>query len=257
MGKEIEAAFRSATKVLLDRELGPLRDYEGYLMRHVPPDVAHKSAISERIIRAPGFAFYAATKKQMIGLEESLEWGKRHLGEKEARSLSLYNASKTLGGIRFYSPEVMDGENFCMEECGAIFYNSSYCYRSSAMAYDKYCAYSLWPRQSEHIFGSVWVFSCSFCINCYYSENLTRCFEVSNSTTCTDCYFCHNCENVHDSMFCFNAKNLRYAIGNREVGKEQYLQVKKRLLLEIASKLEKEKDFGHSIYDIGCPKKGK
>ena len=255
MGKEIEKAWKAVSAVMFGRDLGPLQDYEDWLMREVPPILVHKSALSDRMIYAPSFVFYAATKKQLISLEESLEWGKEHLSYEKAEKLTLANAAKTLGNLRFYSPEVMDGQNTCMEECGAIFYSCSYCYKCSALAYDKYCAYSLWPRQSEHIFGSVWVFSCQFCINCFHSENLTRCFEVSNSATCTDCYFCHNCENVRDSMFCFNAKNLRYAIGNREFGKEKYLEIKKGLISEMASELEKTRSLRHGIYGIGCWKK--
>lgn len=56
-------------------------------------------------------------------------------------------------------------------------------------------------------------------------------------------------------MFCFNAKSLRYAIGNVEVGKEEYLKVKARILASIFERLEKEKRLAHSIFNIGCPKR--
>ena len=257
MGKEIEKAWASISKVMFGRALGRLDDYEKWLMRDVPPIIRVKSALSERMVHSPNFVYYEETKKQMIGLEESPEWGKQHLSREQAASMALVNSAKTLGKLKFYTPEIIDGENVGMEECGGIFFNSSYCYKSSSMAYDKYCAFCMWPRQSEHIFGSSFLFSCQFCISCYHSENLTRCFEVANSNSCTDCYFCHNCENVHESMFCFNAKNLRYAIGNREMGKEEYLKAKKRIIDEMAGKLEKEKALPYSIYNVACWKKKK
>jgi len=51
-------------------------------------------------------------------------------------------------------------------------------------------------------------------------------------------------------MFCFNVKNLKYAIGNAEVGKEAFERVKKMLLSEITSSLEKTGDCKRSIYNI-------
>jgi len=257
MGKEIEKAWAATCRVLLGRELGALDGYEKWLMRDVPPTIKAKSALSDYMVYAPSFVYYDETKKQMIGLEESPKWGERHLEKRDAESLTLSNAAKKLGSLRYYTPEIMDGENVGMEECGAIFFNCSYCYKASSMAYDKYCAFSMWPRQSEHTFGSSFLFSCQFCMKCFHSENLTRCFELSNSNSCTDCYYCHNVENCHESMFCFNAKNLSYAIGNRELGKEDYLKIKKKALESMCAELLKTKSLQHGIYDIGCYKRKK
>jgi hypothetical protein len=51
-------------------------------------------------------------------------------------------------------------------------------------------------------------------------------------------------------MFCFNVKNLKYAVGNVEVGREQFLRLKKLLTDEIASSLEKKHDYGRSVYGL-------
>jgi hypothetical protein len=56
-------------------------------------------------------------------------------------------------------------------------------------------------------------------------------------------------------MFCFNVKNLRYAIGNAEVGREEFLRVKKLVLDEITRSLEKKSDFPISIYGIARERK--
>jgi len=55
-------------------------------------------------------------------------------------------------------------------------------------------------------------------------------------------------------MFCFNIKNKSYAIGNVEVGKEEYAKVKKMLLAEIGRRLEKDKKLKLDIYTIGAKK---
>jgi hypothetical protein len=53
-------------------------------------------------------------------------------------------------------------------------------------------------------------------------------------------------------MFCFNAKNLKYAVGNVEYPREEYLRIKAQLLNEISSKIEKGKMLDWSIYNIGA-----
>ena len=58
-------------------------------------------------------------------------------------------------------------------------------------------------------------------------------------------------------MFCFNVKNLRYAVGNVVVGKEAYLEIKKRVLASIVSELEKTKRLRYDIFNICEGRKGK
>jgi len=91
----------------------------------------------------------------------------------------------------------------------------------------------------------------SFCINCYNSNRLTRCFEVDASQNCAGTYFAHNCENVQDSMFCFNAKNLHNAIGNAALPAEKFASIKGALLAQMHAELEKKKELKLDIYNIG------
>ncbi|MEW6529128.1 MAG: hypothetical protein AB1391_04515 [Candidatus Micrarchaeota archaeon] len=121
---------------------------------------------------------------------------------------------------------------------------------SSFFHQSKNVAYSFWPKYAEHVFGTYMVFYSEYCINCYKSTKLKRCFEVDNSYNCSDCYFCYNCENLSDCMFCFNTKSKRYAIGNVEIGREQYMRIKKIVLGEITTKLENDKKLDLSIYNI-------
>ena len=94
----------------------------------------------------------------------------------------------------------------------------------------------------------------SFGINIYNSNAIARGFEVDGCLSSSDIYFCHNSENLRDCMFCFNAKNLKYAVGNAELGKEEYARVKKLVLSEIGARLEKDKKLPWDIYSIGARK---
>ena len=131
---------------------------------------------------------------------------------------------------------------------------SSDCFNCFPCVEIKDSAYNFWPRSSEHLFGCGVMFDSQFCINCYQSVKLSRCFEVDSSRDCADCYFSHNIENCQNCMFCFNAKNLRYAIGNAEVGREKFQQAKEALLGKIGAKLQTEHDLGLDIFNLACRK---
>ncbi|MFA5929369.1 MAG: hypothetical protein WC861_00640 [Candidatus Micrarchaeia archaeon] len=251
MHPSIEAAFRSVTKVLLGRELCGLQSYSKWLEQDVRMLTSHKSALSEADVYLSFFSFFQQTEGKVVTLAEGEELGKKAISREDAHRLSLANAAEVLRSIKLYAAESDVGDNIEVEEVAQHGY-SSFCFHGDAFVYSKYCAYCMWPRSSEHTFGSDFVFSSKFCLKCYNSVNLSRCFEVSHSVGCSDCYFCHNCENVHDSMFCFNMKNLKHAICNVELSCEDYMRIKKMVQEEIAGRLEKGKAFPLSIYNIGA-----
>ena len=250
MHPQIEKAFRTVSKTLFGKELTNLQSYEKWLFENVRMPTEHKSAVSDKIVYLPFFSFFQATREKVVKLEEGEEIGKKKISSEDAERLSIENAGKLLADIKLYAPEAMVGKNIAVEKSSRYGF-SSYCYYGETFVNSKYCAYCMWPRQSEYAFGCDYLFSSKFCIKCYRSENITRCFEVSHSIDCSDCYFCHNCENLQECMFCFNAKSLRYAVGNVEIGKEEYMKVKKRVLASIYEKIEKEKRLGYSIFTLG------
>jgi hypothetical protein len=190
----------------------------------------------------------------MVTLEESIELGKKKIPEEEARSITLKNASEKLDGIKYVTSDVMVGNNLDLRETSTCM-GSQHCLDGCWYIYSKCDAYCFWPSESEYSFGCHFIFNSRFCMKCYNSVNLTRCFEVNDSHNSSDCYFCNNVENLQNCMFCFNVKSLRYAIGNVEIGREKYLEIKKKIIDEIADKLEKDKRLDINIYNLGCWKK--
>jgi hypothetical protein len=159
----------------------------------------------------------------------------------------------SLWKIAFFRTEARVGENRNL--IGVPLANQSLnCYNGGMYALNENCAFCYWPRNSRYMFGSAVSFSSNFCINAYYSLNLSRAFEVDCSSNCSDIYFSHNCENVHESMFCFNTKNQRYSIGNVPLALEKYKGIKVAILEQIADELEKNKGLRWDVYNIGCTK---
>jgi len=248
--EEIEKAFGQTSRVLFGKPLSNMRAYGKWLQQHVPKYEKVRSAISAQPVCIPAWVFYKPARAKCVTIEESLELGKKCVLASRLEKLGVSSAAALLKEISFIAPDIRVSNNFNITDVATCGYTSD-CAYCSVCAFSKHCAYSYWPRQSEHIFGSSLAFSSQFCLKCYHSSSLSRCFEVSDSYSCSDCYFCHNCENLSDCMFCFNAKNLRYAIGNVEVGREEFLRVKGILLAHIQKELEEKKKLELGIFNIG------
>ena len=251
MSREIEDAFQTLTKVVLLRPLYSHSQYAKWLYENVRPPHESKSAKSGKAVFSDIPSYFPLVGKKALKMEEGPEYGKLKITAEDVRKLSLSNAPSLLGKISYYSPEVIFGENMGVEECGQ-YADTQHGFHGSSFIYCKYVAYAYWPARSEYIFGCDTTMNSKFCLKCYNSDGLTRCFEVSQSSNCSDCYFCHNCEGLQDCMFCFNVKSMKHAIGNVAYPKEEYMRLKNLLLSEIAEKLEAEKRLGMNIFNIGC-----
>jgi len=254
MDEQIEKSFEAATKILFGKSLHSMQNYGKWLEANHRPAKKHKSALSNQMVYDPPLVFYAPASKKAVKQGEALELGKLSLSHEEAKALNLSNFAQKTAKMRHHTSDAITGTNTMMEEC-SLYIDSSYCFQVYSTVESKFCGYSFWPRNSEYMYGVDCVFNSKFCLKCYNSVNLTRCFEVSHSANSSDCYFCHNLDACSECMFCTNAKSLRYAIFNHEVGKEQYLRVKKMVLAEIAQKLEKDKKLDINIFNIGCGRK--
>jgi hypothetical protein len=248
----IEQEFSETCKLVLGSALPVGIDKcSKWLSRNIYEVKKARSALSGGEIYTSRLLFSERSPKdRLIGADEAPSAGEQlKLSQSEAASLELGSIKKYIGKIAFFCCERKVGTNTNNIRV-PIQINASNCYSVSNIPFGKDCAFCTWPRNSEHCYGSARTFSCSFVIRCFNSLKLSRCLECDCCRDCTGCYFCHNCENVHDSMFCFNVKNLRYAVGNAEVGKEEFLRLKRLLLARVTSDIEKTGGCALSIYNI-------
>ncbi len=163
--------------------------------------------------------------------------------------ITLSSILRSIADIGYYNLDVIEGQNNDVEN--GIVYMNVYNVKSVCDVFEsKHVGYSQYIYGGDHLFGCYRLFFSQFSIHCYNSTNITSCFECDSCKECTWCYFCHNCQGCHDCLFCSNARNKRYAIFNQEVGKEKYLEIKKMLLEEVITSLEKNKRFDKSIFDF-------
>jgi len=253
----IEAAFEKTSALLFGKPLVGMKNYEKYLQRHVPRNEYFKSPFTGEEVIVAGYRAYL-TREYKIGERLLPEIEIREIGKKGVDAQAIVDAKlepralcKVLGEIAYSDLNKIFG-NLANISRGAVLVDAQDCYEGSAYSKCKKCAYCFWPDSSEYVFGSQMAWKSSFCINCYNSNRLTRCFEVDASQNCAGSYFLHNCENVQDSMFCFNTKNLKNAIGNAQLAQEKYLGVRNALLAQMHAELEKKKELKLDIYNVGA-----
>jgi hypothetical protein len=249
--KPIDGAFKKTYSLLLKREPSHIDEYRDFLLKNIPQLRVEKDSETnlENLVGGcnPRIVF---PKKRGISFEEAAAlFNARSIASEDAGRVSLHDTIR-LAPVAFINTTCAAGNNQNVSKAQQ-YYNSNHCYFGSYYSGSQYSAFSFWPRDSSYAFGSSILFDSSFCINCYYSRNLTRSFEADGCKLSSDIYFAHNCENVHDSMFCFNAKNLKNAIGNAPLPSEQYGKVKNSLLEQIADELDKKKDLKWNIYNVG------
>ncbi|MCX6769944.1 MAG: hypothetical protein NT051_04675, partial [Candidatus Micrarchaeota archaeon] len=121
--------------------------------------------------------------------------------------------------------------------------DSMYVLSSQNVIESKYVAYCNGIRESENTYGCQLGGEVGNSIHSQVFFYSKRCFDSYLCVKSSDLYSCFNCKNSFDAMFCFNQNSARCAIGNLALPKEKYLELKKKLLAEIAQEMHEKKEF--------------
>lgn len=248
----INRAFSSTFKVIFRKEAPEIQPYEKWLSSHTLRLDELQSPFGNRTYFSEGrelFLFHLAPKSRMVSVQEGMELS--NLQIKESQATSLQKVIDSLPEIAFFSAEFRDGVAKNVVK-SPIAYHSSNIYKMFDATHSEHCGVCSVALNSKYIFGGLRVMESQFCINCYNSLSLSRCFEVDTSEKCSDSLFCHNSEGLAECMFCFNLKEKRYAVGNASLPPDQYRALKDSLLSQMAKELEAKKELKYSIFNIGC-----
>lgn len=256
MNKEIDEGFVETCKALFQISLESLEEYCEWVGEKVPLPRKTISSISGKEVWVPPPETYLGVNFENSRIVAHDEIGKikTRYTKEDIKGISLRNIEKIMRPVVYYLGDFRLGKHSGFEKTSAggngenVYYSEDIYHKVKNIAFCHYTAFS------EYMFGCYNVPSSSFCVHCYHSTKLSRCFELDGCTSCRDCMFCHNCEGLKDCIMCFNAKNLRYAVGNIEIGKQEYLRIRKILTDYIVRSLNKEKRIGLNIYNIGCIK---
>ncbi|MFH2105951.1 MAG: hypothetical protein ABII22_01715 [Candidatus Micrarchaeota archaeon] len=250
--EELEDEFTKTCKLLLGTELTGLDEYGPWLGKRVPLPYPVKSTISGKEVWVAPPSNFAGMKFSNVISYDEMEYANKspfgyedikNSGMKEVFQNVMKPVSHFTGNFRYKNYENVD-------KCSGAGAGRNLYYGEDLFIDIKNAAYSNYAMFSTNIFGCHNVPYSQFCIHCYNSVNLTRAFECDGCYHSSDILFCHNSEALSNCMFCFNTKNKRYAIANVEVGREEYLRVKKILLDYIGKELKEKKYLETDIYSI-------
>jgi len=252
--KPLEKAFQSTFKLLFKKApAGSMVEYGKWLSRHngVLREIDSPFGNKAYILPSKIYPVYSLIpEKRVVTWEEANQLGGLRMDERELDSLE--SIRKALPKIGYFTDEMIEGNCYNNPKTlTAIDSSNTYdtcVYKSEYVAFNLYCVFS------KYVFGGRGTSDCNFCVNCYSSSKLNRCFEVDSSSNCSDAYFCHNCEGLTDAMFCFNTKSKNHAIGNLQLPPGKYGQIKELLVGQMAGEIERKKGLKWDIFNIGCGK---
>ena len=232
---DLNENFKATCRTLFLDEIGELASFKPYLLGMVDPPMEAKSSLSGKAVHlsrqcyAKGARFIDISEvgAGAIGINDikDIDSLRASLGEKFA-----YCGNKNLGN----SLDVFESD-MCQDSMHVL--------SSQNVIESKYVAYSNGVRQSEAVFGCMLGGEVGFAIHSQVFFYSKRCFDSYLCVNSTDLYSCFNCKNCADCMFCFNQAVARNAIGNIQLPKEKYLEMKKKLVAEIAAELKAKKRF--------------
>ncbi len=250
---KIENSFQDTTKLLFGKALSSFQSYEEWITKRIPKINEYSSSLSNAKTYMPEHYFFKEIPREKLAAFEDL----KKASEQKVSPISLEapfkDFLKEVSKISIFIPDFVEGNNMNISET-TVYLDSINLFRCFDMFGCKSCAYTF-SAFGEGLFGCYRILNSKFLVHCYNIENVTACFEMDNARNCSNSFFCHNVENVHESMFCFNTKSKRCAIGNVEVGREKYTEMRNLLMNKLLPELESKKNLELDIYNLLNSKK--
>jgi hypothetical protein len=244
--KTINEDFRQTCRLLFGQEIGELPDFAPYLSETNWPYVLGKSCVSgkEVMLSGPHYPPGAAFAQQ----EEIASLKFAPLSMNDVKDIDSLFAAASERAV--YCGNKVFGKNIGVEGAdnvvdGIEVRNSHDIYRS------KYVAYCSVGRFSESIYAVNNFQATKNSMRCHvcFINGAQRCFETYLTGGISDSYYTMNCTSCTDLMFCFNLRNRSNCIGNLQLEKGRYAELKNKLVTEMAERLRRDKRL-FSMADI-------
>ena len=235
----LEKSWRATCRVLFGREIGPLGKYRDWLSVHLPKSARRESHLSGKEVI---LAMDAYPKSARFISESELVQNRGYgLGINDIKDID--SVIEALAGKCEYAGNRFLG-NSAHVEASDIVIDSQYVNNSTNIEESAYVDSSFMVRRgSKYAFGSGYFGQSEFIVRVVGTFNSKRCFESYFVPDSSDAYFCESCFGCRELLFCFGQRSASYRIGNLALPKEKYLQLKEKLLGEVASELEREGRF--------------
>ena len=249
---DLNQAWNSTCRVLLHEELGPLADYAYYLKKYVGPvRTQRKSVLSQKPVTTADDDYHPDAR--YISNEEQAEYQKLYSTPFDLNSVKdLDSLLSTLSERFIYSGDVVLGKFHAIERsnrCADV----QFVQDSQDVSDSQYVAHCAMLRRSTYVFGSDCTGEIDYVIKNFQGWKSQRMLETTNTQYCSDAYFSANVRYCQDVMFSFNQSGKHHMIGNLELPKEKYFELKNKLLAEMADELKRKKDIISIAELLGAP----
>jgi len=245
---DVNEAFKKASKFILGQEIGEMKEYEGFLKEAALGRFANSSFSKERVF---------VTSERYCDGARFFDYGKdqKKLAKEIAKPININRIKdidslfEAAGEKCFYAGGKVLGKSSNVVDSDNVI-DSEHVLNSSVVMYCRYIAYSYMMRKNEYMFGCTSTGDSSWNIRCFDTNTIQRCFESALVVACRDCYFSYNLDSCYDCMFTFSEKAKHHMIGNIQLEKEEYKELKKKLLGEALEQLKRSKRLNFSITGI-------
>jgi hypothetical protein len=231
----MEREWSGACRVIFKTELGPLSDFEPFLSHYTTPLSKAKSSISGKEV------FYSSPYlpgAKFLLLSEQAKLQKAKIDMNDVKDIdSLFRASEE---IAYYcgSKEMGNSQH---NEVFDNLVDSSFIYKSHAIMKGEYIALSNHIISCKRLFGCSSSGYSSFCISCSEHTNLHRSFQVGLGFYSSELYYCYYMKSCQECMFCINQAAKKFCIGNNQLSKDKYEELKSSLLSQLSDGLKRKK----------------
>jgi hypothetical protein len=253
----IDKAFADTFRVLFKKEPGGITKYEPWLARNTAELKKLRSPFGSTVYLARhpilGYASFLP-ENRIVSYAEGMELGRFHIESNDVDSLEALKG--WLSDTACFCRDYVGGTTSNIIE-STVIYEAANVYKCHCAILIENTGVSSWPMgsvkgRSKNLFGCHYVLNSQFCIGCYNSQGLNRCFQMDMSANCADSMFCHNSEGLKDSLFCFNANGKRTAIGNVVLSTDRYRGIRDSLTQQMADEIIRTKGLKWSVFNIGC-----
>ena len=185
-------------------------------------------------------------EKRIISLKEVSFASSLFLKGDEIKSFE--DIKKNIGKIGLFRHEIRFGNSFNNIDTPSSFGGMN-TYKTYDVTSGKFQALNyIGSPNSDYIYGSYFVVNSSFILLSTASANLRRTFEADKCNSSSDIYFSHDLEGCIEVMFSQHLRNKNYVIGNLELSKDHYLEIKETLIEQLNEKLSSNKKLDFSVW---------
>lgn len=243
--EQLNKDWKSTCKILFGEDIGDLKEFDPWLREFYPTVHKRKSYLSGKEVSLLMDDYCGDAN--FISMDESKETTIDPLTINEVKDVDSileavsekwrYTGNRALG-------------NSTSVESSDLIMDSQYIGECMSLTRASHAYLTFDALDFKYAFGSGFFSQdCEFLVKHLRGSNDKRCFSTVYVQDSSDLYLSMHCYGCHDLLFSFNQRNKRNMIGNLELPKDKYQEVKTKLLSEIKTELKKNKKFP-SLFDL-------